>query len=434
MNTLHMSKKEVDRFDVIRRLIRKEINGTRAAVLLRLTTRQIRTLKTKVKKNGAAGLIHGNRGKPSHHALPNNERAKIVKLLHTTYKDFTPTFAAEKLMESHKITRDPKTIRSIMVAEDLWSPRKGKNREHHRQWRKRKEAYGEMVQFDGSYHDWYEGRGTSPEQCILAAIDDATGEITRSSFSAHEGVFPVFAFWKAYLMAQGKPRCIYLDKFSTYKMNHKIAMENPDLKTQFQRVCQTLGIELIFANSPQAKGRVERLFGTLQDRLVKELRLQRIATNEKANLFLHTTYLPKFNRQFAVQPESSVNLHRPLTKNEKKHLDSIFARHTERTVQNDFTFSFNSQWYQLTATQAVVVRKKERVTVESWLDGTIHIRLRGKELNYIVLPHRPKKATETTPWVLAQTPERVPNKPAADHPWKRTFLLQAHRVKSHSNS
>lgn len=434
MNTLNMSKKEVDRFDVIRRLLRKEINGTRAATLLRLSTRHIRTLKTKVKKHGAAGLIHGNRGKPSNRALPDSERSKIARILRAKYPDFKPSFAAEKLSELHHITRDPKTIRSIMMVEGLWSPRQGSSEEHHHEWRKRKASYGEMAQFDGSYHDWYEGRGASPEQCLLAAIDDATGKIIASSFSAHEGVFPVFAFWKAYLLAHSKPRAIYVDKFSTYKMNQKAATENHDLKTQFQRVCQTLGIELIFANSPQAKGRVERLFHTLQDRLVKELRLQRISTDEKANRFLHDVYLPTFNRQFAVQPESLVDLHCPLTKDEKKHLDAIFARHTERTVQNDFTFSFHKQWYQLIATAAVLVRKKERVIVEEWLDGTIHVRLRNKELQYTLLPHRPKKAKNTIPWVLAQTPVRPPNKPAADHPWRRAFVTQPSQEKMLSNS
>lgn len=434
METLTMSKKEIDRYDVISRLLRKEINGTYAADLLSLSVRQIRRLKRRVKKNRAHGLIHGNRGKPGHRTVPDKDKKKIVDLLHKHYSDFGPTFAAEKLSENHGITRDPKTIRSIQITEGLWTPRKGTSTEEHREWRPRKDAYGEMVQFDGSYHDWYEGRGKTKEQCLLAAIDDASSTVVKSSFSAHEGVFPVFAFWKAYLLAHGKPRCIYLDKFSTYKMNHKVAMENPDLKTQFQRVCDTLGIELIFAQSPQAKGRVERLFRTLQDRLVKELRLKDISTDEEANTFLETKYLQTFNAKFSVQPASKINLHRQLTADEKKNLDSIFSRHTQRTVQNDFTFSFQKSWYQIAATQRIAVRKKDVVTVEEHLDGTIHIRLRDKELNYTLLPQRPKKALQTLPWVLVPQKVRIQNKPAVNHPWRRQFLVKESRSIIHANS
>jgi transposase len=259
MTLITMAKRELDRYEILLRVLRKEITAQKAGELVGLSKRQIQRLKKRVNKKGAKGLIHGNRGKKSNRRIPDAQRTKIAELLKEQYSDFKPTFAAEKLKELHAIDRDPKTIRSIMIAEGLWSPRQGRSEEHHRAWRKRKDAYGEMVQFDGSYHHWYEGRGESAEQCILAAIDDATSTVSKASFSAHEGVLPVFAFWKAYLLTHGKPRCIYLDKFSTYKMQHRVAMENPDLKTQFQRVCDTLGIELIFANSPQAKGRVERL-------------------------------------------------------------------------------------------------------------------------------------------------------------------------------
>ena len=412
-----MSKKEIDAYDVISRLVRKEINGTKAADLLSLSVRHIRRLKQKVKKKGAKGLIHGNRGTIGHHRIPKREHAKIVRLLKKRYTDFGPTFASEKLSENHGIIRDPKTIRSIQIAESLWTPRKGKKKSEHRDWRARKEACGEMLQFDGSYHDWLEGRGETNEQCLLAAIDDATGTVTKAIFAEHEGVLPVMGFWKDYMLTHGKPRSIYLDKFSTYKVNHKIASENPDVKTQFQRACNDLNIQPIFANSPQAKGRVERLFHTFQDRLIKELRLASISTIEEASHFLEQTFLPKFSAKFSVQPASTANLHKPLTQDDKKNLSSIFSRHTNRTVQNDFTFSVNNQWYQLTATQSIIVRKKDVVTVEEWTDGTIHVRLRGKELNYELLPARPKK-TKNIQWVLAATHEPV--KPATNHPW-RTF-------------
>lgn len=430
--TLTMSKQEIDRLDILNRLIRKELDGTHAAKLLQLSVRQIRRLKSAVKKKGAVGLIHGNRGRTGNHAVPEKERKKITMLLHKKYPDFGPTFAAEKLSELHGIIRDPKTIRTIQMAEGLWMPRKRKTISEHRDWRARKEVYGEMLQFDGSYHDWFEGRGATNEQCLLAAIDDATGRVMQAAFAEHEGVLPVMGFWKEYVVSYGKPRGIYLDKFSTYKVNHKVAAENPDVKTQFQRACTTLDIQPIFAHSPQAKGRVERLFDTLQDRLVKELRLAGISTVEEANRFLREIFLPKFNAKFSVQPASRTNLHRTLTVDEQKRLASILSRHTSRTVQNDFTFSFNNQWYQITETQSVAVSKKDIVTVEEHTDNTIHLRLRGKELNYTLLPMRPKKVTNTAPWVLAATPVRTPAKLAPRQPqrivsYKKRSLIQSAR-------
>lgn len=424
--TLTMSQKELDRVAILGRLLRREIKGPKAAQLLGISSRQVRTLKKKFSRHGPSGLIHGNRGKSGHRSLPKDERRKVISLLHRHYYDFGPTFASEKLAEKHGIIHDPKTIRAIMIDEALWTPHQRKKSEEHREWRKRKDAFGEMIQFDGSYHDWFEGRADTTEQCLLAAIDDATGTVPQAFFAAHEGVLPVLAFWQDYTLEEGKPRSIYLDKFSTYKMNQRVAVENPDTKTQFQRVCQELGIQPIFANSPQAKGRVEKLFRTFQDRLIKELRLAGISTIEEANRFLKEIFLPKFNARFSVQPASKANLHSPLSAEEKKNLASTFSRHTERTVQNDFTLAFNSTWYQLIQPQPCTVRKKERVTVEERLDGSIHIRHRGKELNYEILPMRPKK-TKDTPWILAATRPSV--KPAANHPW-RTFHYGKNLIQS----
>lgn len=426
-----MSKREIDRLDIIKRLIRKEVNGTKAAALLSLTVRHIRRLKQKVKQDDVNGLIHGNRGKPGNRRIPDAQAKKIIALLKEKYSDFGPTFASEKLSENHSLSYDPKTIRSLQITEGLWTPRKGEKRSDHRDWRARKECFGEMLQYDGSYHDWFEGRGETNEQCLLATIDDATGIVVKAVFAAHEGVIPTLAFWKEYVSSNGKPRCIYLDKFSTYKVNHKVAAENPDVKTQFQRCCSDLGIQLIFAHSPQAKGRVERLFHTLQDRLTKELRLAGISTPEEANIFLRDVFLPKFNTTFSVQPVSKTNLHALLTSEEKKNLVSTFSRHTERTVQNDFTFSMSNQWYQITATQSIAVRKKDVVIVEEHIDGTIHIRLRGKELNYTLIPERPKKMQDAQ-WVLATMRDVV--KPAADHPWRIRMTADIERKKYYEST
>lgn len=431
MALLAMSKKEIDRHEVISRVIRKEITAQKAGELVGLCKRQIKRLKKRVKKNGAKGLIHGNRGKPGNRRIPDAQVKKIITLLKEKYPDFGPTFASEKLSENHSLSYDPKTIRSLQITEGLWTPRKGKNISGHRDWRARKEAYGEMLQYDGSYHNWFEGRGETNEQCLLATIDDATGIVVKAALAPHEGVIPTFAFWREYVLAHGTPRCIYLDKFSTYKVNHTIASENPDTKTQFHRACSELGIQLIFANSPEAKGRVERLFQTFQDRLIKELRLKNISTPEEANTFLAEEFLPTFNAKFSVEPVSKANLHRALVADEKKQLNSIFSRHTERTVRNDFTISMSKQWYQITATQSIAVRKKDVVIVEEHIDGTIHIRLRGKELNYTILPERPQK-TKNTQWVLALTREVV--KPAADHPWRVRMTADIERKKYYEST
>lgn len=415
-----MSAKEIDKFQIIKKLISKHINGTEAAGLLHLTVRQIRRLKSKVKRFGAQGLIHGNRGRESHNKINEKEKKKIIALLNKHYFGFGPSFANEKLFENHKIDHDSKTIRQIMIGEKLWQPRKKKKGEEHRTWRERKASYGELIQFDGSYERWFEDRNGTGEICLLAAIDDATGRIIEARFGQNEGVFPVFGFWLQYLLKHGKPRNIYLDKFSTYKMGQQVALENHDLKTQFQRAMTELKVEPIFANSPQAKGRVERLFKTLQDRLIKEMRLLNLGTIEEANLFLKKVFIPRFNKRFAVHPRNEINLHAPLTVKEQKELKNIFSRQTKRTVQNDFTFSFNKQWYQLTKGQPATVCKKDEVIVEEHLDNSVHIRLRGKYLNYELLPARPKKANNDLDWII---PKRsTAHVPPPDHPWRKQFI------------
>lgn len=421
MTLITMSAKELDRFQIIKKLLAGHLNGSAAASLLNLTTRQIRRLKVKVSRNGAGGLIHGNRGKIGHNRIKGREKGEIVKLLKGRYFDFQPTFAAEKLLENHGIDRDPKTIRQIMINEGLWKPRLKKKGSDHRAWRERRSCYGEMIQYDGSYEHWFEDRNGTAEACLLAGIDDATGQLVWAEFAEHEGVFPVFGFWREYLVKNGRPRSIYLDKFSTYNINHRLAKENSDTLTQFERAASEFRIELIKANSPQAKGRIERLFRTLQDRLVKELRLAGISDIKKANAFLKDIFIPKFNARFSVEPRNRTDLHRRLNQKEIKRLPEIFSRQEERTVLNDFTFSFKKQWFQLAKEQPATVCKKDVVVVEERLDKTTHIRLRSKYLNYILLPERPKRKADKRVWVLPA----VANVPAADHPWRLIGRTQA---------
>lgn len=418
-NYITMSSKEVKKYDIVRKTISKELNGAQAAQLLNLSTRQIRRLKNKVKNRGAKGLVHGSRGKPGNRSMPAKERQKIIALLHRHYHDFGPLLASEKLEERHQIKRDRSTISSIMVAEGLWQLHT-KKKELHRSWRERKTSKGELVQYDGSYEHWFEERGE--KCCLLASIDDADGEV-KARFDNHEGVEPTFNYWRSYIERLGKPNAIYVDKFSTYSMNHKLARENPDTLTQFERVMTGLNIGIVHAHSPQAKGRVERLFKTLQDRLIKELRLNNISTITEANDFLEKYFLPKFNAKFMVEARGKTDLHKQLSEQEKKKLDSIFSRQCQRVVNNDFTVSHQKRYYQLEKNQPVTICKQDKITIEERMDKSIHFRLRGKHLNYQLLPQKPAKLNakeKQLNWII---PKQVIYTPPASHPWRQHACL-----------
>jgi hypothetical protein len=407
-----MSKKEINKSDIIKKVIKKELKEKEAAGLLSLSVRQIRRLRKRVKEKGIKGLIHAGRGRNSNRKIPISEKEQIIEILHKNYSDFGPTFAAEKLAEVHNIRRDTKTIRAIMISEGLWRPKQKKKEKHH-SWRQRKASKGEMIQYDGSYEHWLEDRGK--KCCLLACIDDATNRVWLK-FDKHEGVHPTFSFWREYIERFGKPYSIYVDRFSTYSMNHKLAKENDDTLTQFQRAMGIdLNIEIILAKSAEAKGRVEVLFKTLQDRLIKEFRLAGINTIEEANIFLENVYLDKHNFKFMVEPRVKANLHKKLNKKEKNKLDGVFSKQYERTVRNDFTISYKNKYYQLTSNQPVTICKKDRITVEERMDNTIYLRLRGKYLNYEVLPDKPKKINNKT-WVIAKSKA---HKPAPNHPWRQ---------------
>lgn len=421
MGTLiSMSQPEIKKYDIIKKLINKEFNGSEAARLLSLTARQIRRLKKRVIKKGAKGLVHGNRGKSGNRSIPKEERKRIVILLHKHYPDFGPTFAAEKLAECHKIKRDKGTIQAIQTAEGLWQPKQKKKKEY-REWRQRKANKGEMIQYDGCYEHWFEERGG--ESCLLAGIDDADSEVW-AQFDEHEGVEPTFNYWRDYIERFGKPNSIYVDKFSTYSMNHKLAKENPDTLTQFERAMTELNIGVIHAHSPQAKGRVENLFGTLQDRLIKELRLNNISTVREANEFLKKVFLPKFNAKFMVEARAKADLHKKLNQQEKNKLDSIFSRQYERVVKNDFTVSYKKNRYQLEEVQPATICKQDTVTVEERMDKTIYLRLRGKYLNYRLLPKNQKKLNSVKnnlQWIIPKSTAHVP---PADHPWRQKAQME----------
>ena len=424
MPYISMSQKELNKYDIIQRSLRKEITVQKASELLNLSERHIYRLRDRVRKKGAQGLVHGNRGKSSNRRIPDKERQKIIKLLRQYYSDFKPTHASEKLEENHGIKRDPKTIRQIMIDEGLWIPKKRKKSDY-RCSRPRKEHYGEMEQFDGSYEYWFEDR--APKCCLLASIDDATSKITLAKFVQNEGVFPVFEFWYEYLLTHGKPRSIYLDRLRTY-YNNILPEKDEEMLTQFQRAMKELGIEPIVAYSPQAKGRIENLFKTLQDRLIKELRLRNISDIKTANQFLKEEFIPWFNQKYAKEPARKADLHRKLSQQEKKQLPAILSRHSQRVVQNDFTIRFNNKWYQLTKEQPVTIRPKDRVLIEERLDGSLWIRLRGKYLNYQILLTKPSRQ-QKQPWIIPASQKKAKKerkrwKPSKDHPWRKPFIIK----------
>lgn len=324
--------------------------------------------------------------------------------------------AQEHLLTEHGMKLSIEKVRQLMIKEELWEPKKRRKKEDHRSQRERKDNFGEMQQFDGCYDKWIYGK--DEEQCLLASIDDATGKITCAQFEKNEGVIAVFKFWKGYIEKNGKPLSIYLDRFSTYKVNHKNAEDNKDLITQFERAMQELNIETIKANSPQAKGRVERLWKTLQKRLMIEMRYHNIETVDEANIFLQDRFIPWFNKKFAVVPKKKSNLH----KGNNIDLDEVFSIKKKRVVGNDYVIRYETKYYQLEEVQPVTIFKKDKVTIETRINGEIKIKHKGKYLNFFVLKEKPKREIETM--VPALTRMKSGWKPPKNHPWRNRKIKE----------
>lgn len=413
-----MTKKELSRYEVIRRLISREINGTTASLQMGLSVRQSKRMKARVLRFGPAGLIHQSRGKEGNRKMDDGKLKNIENIVKEKYLDFGPTFAAEKLLENHKVKVSVEKLRQIMASIGLWQPKEKKKQKQYRHWRERKEQYGQMEQFDGSYHKWFENR--SGECCALASIDDATGKITNFHFTDSESVINVYQFWKNYVENKGKPISIYLDRHSTYKQNQKSVFDDENSLTQFEKAMKELDIKIIHAMSPQAKGRIERIFNTLQDRLVKELRLAGISTIERGNKFVNETFLKKFNKQFAVVPKKRGDLHRPLSESEKQNLDKIFSVRNYRIAHNDFTVKFKGAWYQLEKEQPCLVRQKETICIEERISGEMFFRLKDKYLNYHLLPVRPKRIKAM---IVALVKTKSVWRPPANHPWRTPLMI-----------
>ena len=338
---LTMSKQEITRLEAMQRIKDKRLTQKEAARMLKLCVRQIKRLFRAYKAQGAKGLISARRGKPSNHRMDAQVEQQTLDLLKEKYAGFGPTLAHEKLTEVHGIGISRESVRQLMITEGLWKPKRAKKPPVH-QMRERRACFGELVQIDGSDHAWFEERG--PKCTLLVYIDDATGQLMELWFVPDETFFAYCEASRHYFERYGKPVAFYSDKHGIFRVNQPRPMGLSSGLTQFGRAMQELNIQIICANSPQAKGRIERANQTLQDRLVKELRLRRISDMQAGNAYL-PEFLADFNRRFAVQPRSSHNAHRPLLKTE--NLDLILTYQKTGTLSKNLTVQSNKIIYQI---------------------------------------------------------------------------------------
>ena len=421
---LTMSNREVDKLKVIQNTIDGRFTQIEAAQMLGLSDRQVRRLCGKVEKEGNRGIIHGLKGQPSNHQLPQWYKDDALELVKRNYSDFGPTFANEKLFEEHRLRLSVNTLRKIMLTEGLYAAKPHKPK--HRKWRVRRPCVGMMEQLDGSEHAWFEDRG--PKCALLIFIDDATSRILYGRFIIVEDTANLMACTKAYLKLHGRPVAFYVDKDSIYKVNRQANIEE-ELRdetplSQFTRAMGELDIQMIFADSPQAKGRVERGFRTHQDRLVKELRLAGISDMASANEFLEKVYIPKHNAKFAVAPASPANAHRALLPTQK--LDGILCVKLDRTLANDYTLRYKNRFLQLEAQHEVRIRPGSGVLVEERLDGSLHLKFKGKYLHYKAIEKRAYKgyyATNKSDLKDMARPPKGISVPGKEHPWRKMGWL-----------
>lgn len=409
-----MSQEDLKRLSVIHKAVDRRLTQIEAARILALSDRQVRRIITRVSEEGDKGIIHRSRGRPSHNAIELKIRKRVIALCQETYEGFGPTLASEKLFERNKIRVSRETLRQWLKTEGL--PYRSRKKRPHRQWRERKEYYGQMAQMDGSIHDWFEGRG--PKCVLMGYNDDATG-IPFGRFYAYEGTVPALDSFKGYIKKYGIPLTVYLDKHTTYKSTGKPSIEdqlnNIMPLSQFERALKELGVEVIHANSPQAKGRIERLFETFQDRVIKEMRLRGISSIDEANKFLES-YLPVYANKFGKAPVKNGDLHRPIPKG--VDIDRILCIKTERALHNDFTIVHNKKLYQILDNL-----RADKLLVEENIDGSIAVYYKNTALKYKEITTRPKRLEpEKKKYEFKLCKAHVP---AADHPW-RQFGINAH--------
>ncbi len=374
MDKLTMSRKEREQITVFKKLKSGEITQNIAAEMLTISERWVREKLKRYRLEGDSGLIHRGRGVQSKKRWSEESRALVIDLLTAEWLGFGPTFAAEQLKKHKGIAVSDETLRKMMITQGLWVPRKRKSK--HRKWRERKKTFGTLIQLDGSPHDWFEGRG--PQCTLLVFIDDATSKILWLEFVETESFQAVAAATKKYLEKYGRPWSFYVDFGSVFSVN----LNNPerDKKTQFERIMKELLIDVSHATSPQAKGRVERANKTLQDRLVKEMRMAHIHSIQSANQFIQEgSFMQEHNAKFAVEPALEGDFHRSI---EDYALNALFCTQENRVITNDFTVRYKLKIFQLERRNKATIRPKEFVTICEHLDGKISIHMRNHQLNF----------------------------------------------------
>jgi len=401
-----MSMKEINQISIFEKLVAKEIKQKNAAEILNLSERQINRKLKKFREKGERSLVHGNRGKPSPRKIDPEKIKRVMDLLETEYYNCGPTFASELLLEREDINIDRETLRRYMIKSNI-SYKKRKERPH-RSWRKRKDRFGHMIQLDASLHMWFENE--KKYYVLLLFIDDATGKILYMELVDTESTENLMRTTYNYIKKYGRPLSIYTDRGSVFKVN--VNNKENDKLTQYERALKTLGIALIHAKSPQAKGRVERSFGTHQNRLTKELRIRNISTIKEANDFINSYYINKHNRKFAKEAAKPGDLHRPV---ERHHnLDVIFSIQATRKLRNDWTIQYRKRLFQLGKQQTAYIRPGEEIIVHEHFNGSIGFSIRQILLNFEEIIERPKMSIKPAkkcqkPWI-----------PPKDHPWRRS--------------
>ena len=423
---LQMSNREITRLEVIQRLKDKRLTQAEAGQMLGISTRQVKRLWRAYQAKGAQGLVSQRRGKPSNNRMEEELLQQALDLIKEKYADFGPTLAHEKLLEVHKLKLSRESVRQLMIAEGIWKPRRAKKPPVH-QMRERRACFGELVQIDGSEHAWFEDRG--PKCTLLVFIDDATGQLVELLFVPHESFFGYCQASQQYFERYGKPVAFYSDRHGIFRVNQEQTVGLGPGLTQFGRAMQELDIQIICASTPQAKGRVERVNQTLQDRLVKELRLQGISDMQQANAFL-PQFQEDFNRRFAVTPRSTNDAHRPLLSTD--NLDLTLTRQETRTLSKNLTLQFQKIIYQIQSERPDYALRNARVTVCETAQGEISILYKDQPLAYS-LYHKPERQSELADTKTLNSQVRSSKPPAPDHPWRQYSNPPSQSASSHVN-
>ena len=398
MNKITINRKNVEQAVIFERLKNGDITQKTAATMLQCSERWVRKKKKRYNRDGINGLVHKNSGRVSDRKTPIENVNLVLELFKDQLSDAGPTFLAQKMLEIHGVKINKESVRTILIKNGLWRAKQSKPK--HRSRRERKAYVGAMIQLDGSPHDWFEGR--APKCTLLVFIDDATSRLLWLEFVTGESTEEVMAAAKHYFEKHGLPLSFYTDYGSVFSVN----TNNPerDKKTQFERAMGECGIEIKHARSPQAKGRVERANKTLQDRLIKEMRLKNICSMEAGNLFAQREYIDQHNRLFAKAPASPVDVHRPI---DSYNLPSILCLKNERILQNDYVIAYQKRLFQLHDEQPTIIRPKDHIMINHHLDGTIVLSIRKMTLNFSEI--RSRFIKQQMPTIIRNQPPRKPS-------------------------